>query len=118
MPSQRWAYPPAVDGEAGATLSTRAPVAQLDRASVYGTEGHRFESCRARHSTSSYAGGSARTTQVVRTTSPKIILDGGSSDRAARRLVVAEATVKTHVRTKPGWCGRPNAERLLEKPGF
>ena len=25
-----------------------APVAQLDRASVYGTEGHRFESCRAR----------------------------------------------------------------------
>jgi hypothetical protein len=27
---------------------TRAPVAQLDRASVYGTEGHRFESCRAR----------------------------------------------------------------------
>src|SRR5207302_2458877 len=31
-----------------ATLSTRAPVAQLDRASVYGTEGHRFESCRAR----------------------------------------------------------------------
>src|SRR3954468_11071440 len=26
-----------------------APVAQLDRASVYGTEGHRFESCRARY---------------------------------------------------------------------
>jgi hypothetical protein len=26
----------------------QAPVAQLDRASVYGTEGHRFESCRAR----------------------------------------------------------------------
>src|SRR3954468_19917377 len=25
-----------------------APVAQLDRASVYGTEGHRFESCWAR----------------------------------------------------------------------
>src|SRR5215218_3718118 len=31
-----------------ATLARRAPVAQLDRASVYGTEGHRFESCRAR----------------------------------------------------------------------
>src|SRR3954451_6761388 len=28
--------------------SRLAPVAQLDRASVYGTEGHRFESCRAR----------------------------------------------------------------------
>ncbi len=28
--------------------SSQAPVAQLDRASVYGTEGHRFESCRAR----------------------------------------------------------------------
>jgi hypothetical protein len=28
--------------------SSHAPVAQLDRASVYGTEGHRFESCRAR----------------------------------------------------------------------
>src|SRR6185312_10384413 len=27
---------------------SHAPVAQLDRASVYGTEGHRFESCRAR----------------------------------------------------------------------
>src|SRR3954466_9425253 len=28
--------------------SRLAPVAQLDRASVYGTEGHRFESCRGR----------------------------------------------------------------------
>ena len=25
-----------------------APVAQLDRASVYGTEGYKFESCQAR----------------------------------------------------------------------
>src|SRR4051812_12076267 len=32
----------------GATLRGRAPVAQLDRASVYGTEGQRFESSRAR----------------------------------------------------------------------
>jgi hypothetical protein len=31
-----------------ATLLNRAPVAQLDRASVYGTEGQRFESSRAR----------------------------------------------------------------------
>src|SRR5947207_15825101 len=31
-----------------ATLLCRAPVAQLDRASVYGTEGQRFESSRAR----------------------------------------------------------------------
>src|SRR4051794_4438534 len=31
-----------------ATLLRRAPVAQLDRASVYGTEGQRFESSRAR----------------------------------------------------------------------
>jgi hypothetical protein len=30
------------------TIDAAAPVAQLDRASVYGTEGHRFESCRAR----------------------------------------------------------------------
>ena len=28
-------------------LRTDARVAQLDRASVYGTEGYRFESCRA-----------------------------------------------------------------------
>jgi hypothetical protein len=34
-----------------------APVAQLDRASVYGTEGHRFESCRARYETRMDAGG-------------------------------------------------------------
>src|SRR6266566_7581593 len=32
----------------GATLRGSAPVAQLDRASVYGTEGQRFESSRAR----------------------------------------------------------------------
>jgi hypothetical protein len=31
-----------------AESSGRAPVAQLDRAPVYETEGHRFESCRAR----------------------------------------------------------------------
>ena len=31
------------------TLTVRAPVAQLDRASASGAEGHRFESCRARH---------------------------------------------------------------------
>src|SRR5262249_7349413 len=31
-----------------ATLPDRAPVAQLDRASVYGTEGQRVESSRAR----------------------------------------------------------------------
>ena len=30
-------------------LFARAPVAQLDRALVYETKGHRFESCRARH---------------------------------------------------------------------
>src|SRR5947208_1780378 len=39
----------------GATSRSRmpphAPVAQLDRASVYETEGHRFESCRARFRT-------------------------------------------------------------------
>ena len=29
---------------------TYAPVAQLDRASVYGTEGYKFESCQARFS--------------------------------------------------------------------
>src|SRR3954464_674879 len=33
-----------------------APVAQLDRASVYGTEGHRFESCRARRGSPATAG--------------------------------------------------------------
>src|SRR5688572_9254089 len=33
---------------AAARLSAAAPVAQLDRASVYGTEGQRFESSRAR----------------------------------------------------------------------
>src|SRR5688572_9254147 len=31
-----------------ASLSPPGPVAQPDRASVYETEGHRFESCRAR----------------------------------------------------------------------
>ena len=30
-------------------VSSSAPVAQLDRASASGAEGHRFESCRARH---------------------------------------------------------------------
>src|SRR4051812_50124476 len=35
-------------GVGAATLLRRAPVAQLDRASVYGTEGQRFESSRAR----------------------------------------------------------------------
>ena len=39
-----------------ARLSASAPVAQLDRASVYGTEGHRFESCRARRETRMSAG--------------------------------------------------------------
>jgi hypothetical protein len=34
----------------GQTPGKPAPVAQLDRASVYETEGHRFESCRARSS--------------------------------------------------------------------
>jgi hypothetical protein len=29
-------------------INLNALVAQLDRASVYGTEGHRFESCRVR----------------------------------------------------------------------
>ncbi len=29
------------------SLNVAAPVAQLDRASVYGTEGHKFESCQA-----------------------------------------------------------------------
>ena len=39
-------------GERPATLvveASHAPVAQLDRASASGAEGHRFESCRARH---------------------------------------------------------------------
>ena len=38
-------------GEAlhGASPAAYAPVAQLDRASASGAEGHRFESCRARH---------------------------------------------------------------------
>ena len=31
------------------SATARAPVAQLDRASASGAEGHRFESCRARH---------------------------------------------------------------------
>ena len=30
-------------------MSSKAPVAQLDRASDYGSEGCKFESCRARH---------------------------------------------------------------------
>ena len=30
-------------------ISSEAPVAQLDRASDYGSEGCKFESCRARH---------------------------------------------------------------------
>jgi hypothetical protein len=30
---------------ASAAVTSRAPLAQLDRASVYGTEGYRFESC-------------------------------------------------------------------------
>src|SRR5215211_5826414 len=55
--SPKWVTPSAetlcrlrslAEAPAGATLARRAPVAQLDRASVYGTEGHRFESCRAR----------------------------------------------------------------------
>jgi ketosteroid isomerase-like protein len=43
-PSRCSAYPLAADGGRAATLARRAPVAQLDRASVYGTEGLRFES--------------------------------------------------------------------------
>ncbi len=31
------------------SATNRAPVAQLDRASASGAEGHRFESCRAYH---------------------------------------------------------------------
>src|SRR5215213_10947849 len=45
---------PALSAKKGtATLLARfaAPVAQLDRASVYGTEGQRFESSRARRET-------------------------------------------------------------------
>ncbi len=38
----------AIDTQSYADCYLQAPVAQLDRASVYGTEGHRFESCRAR----------------------------------------------------------------------
>src|SRR4051794_30995792 len=45
--SLRSATRPSQDGRYA--RSRLAPVAQLDRASVYGTEGHRFESCRARH---------------------------------------------------------------------
>src|SRR4051812_31591707 len=44
--SLRSATRPSQDGRYA--RSRLAPVAQLDRASVYGTEGHRFESCRAR----------------------------------------------------------------------
>src|SRR3954466_4215510 len=53
-----------------ATLSARftAPVAQLDRASVYGTEGQRFESSRARSGTRGtgfFAAASAGSADVV-----------------------------------------------------
>ena len=48
------AYPPAhssVDQRPGLSEATfpHAPVAQLDRASDYGSEGYRFKSCRAHH---------------------------------------------------------------------
>jgi len=39
---------PALSAVCGYTAQPLAPVAQLDRASVYGTEGQRFESSRAR----------------------------------------------------------------------
>ena len=43
---------PALSARGGYTAPPQfAPVAQLDRASVYGTEGQRFESSRARHTT-------------------------------------------------------------------
>src|SRR5918997_5183398 len=44
--------PPSPLAVAARLLSRSAPVAQLDRASVYGTEGQRFESSRARSTTS------------------------------------------------------------------
>src|SRR4051794_39346004 len=55
----------------GYTDPALAPVAQLDRASVYGTEGHRFESCRARceapanAGVSCFPGATARLRQVA-----------------------------------------------------
>ena len=43
---------PALSATGGYTAQPlSAPVAQLDRASVYGTEGQRFESSRARYTT-------------------------------------------------------------------
>ena len=43
-----------------------APVAQLDRASVYETEGHRFESCRARYPPASLPANAARAGKAAR----------------------------------------------------
>ena len=48
-----------------------APVAQLDRASVYGTEGQRFESSRARYTSRTDDGGVSRPRQPARRRPPK-----------------------------------------------
>jgi hypothetical protein len=39
----------ALEGSSPFIRTTLAPVAQLDRASDYESEGHRFESCRVHH---------------------------------------------------------------------
>ena len=43
------ASPPSVGSNPTPSAIKNAPVAQLDRVSDYESEGHRFESCRARH---------------------------------------------------------------------
>jgi secondary thiamine-phosphate synthase enzyme len=52
----RWSRPFGVRRWSSGRLRRSAPVAQLDRASVYGTEGREFESLRARRSRSPLCG--------------------------------------------------------------
>src|SRR6478735_1830641 len=76
--------PPTSDHQRVAAIlgGAHAPVAQLDRASVYGTEGHRFESCRARSRIWLYEGKSGRLSNPLGWQQRR---PQGNSDRVATR---------------------------------
>jgi hypothetical protein len=99
----------------GLDWDVAAPVAQLDRASVYGTEGQRFESSRARHENPAKRGvfafpGSAtfRPGPRTRIMSSRICSTSGSPMRSSRASIRSStATGAGHRRA--AWPERPQA---------
>jgi hypothetical protein len=78
--------------EAGLDWDPAAPVAQLDRASVYGTEGQRFESSRARSPEALHARGFRRSGRGVKARRSGL----GSTNGSTRRRARATPTLLTH----------------------